>query len=249
MERSSSQTDAPSVRDRELWRRYVSERDPIVRGQLIERYLGTAQKIAAYLYGRRRDSSIDFSDYLQYARVGLIEAVDRFDPDVKASFDTFASYRIRGAILNGIRRYTEKSSQKAYRHEILRERAESLRDQAEAGTSEEMFEGLVDATIGLALGYILEDSSLWNADQDDRRSDPYRSLELKRLRERVVLIVDALPERERVIIRYHYYEQMEFTMVAEILGVTKGRVSQIHARALRLIQEAFESLERFQVSG
>ncbi len=248
MEKHLNQSNAPSVRDQELWHRFVASRDPAVRAQLIERYLGTAQKIAAYLYSRRRDSSIDFSDYLQYARVGLIEAVDRFNPAATASFDTYASYRIRGAILNGIRRYTEKSSQKAYRQTVLRERAESLRERAREAKSEEIFEDLVDTTIGLALGYILEDSSLWNAEETDRSSDPYQSLELKRLRERFALIVDALPERERTIIRYHYYEHMEFSMVAEIFGVSKGRVSQLHARALRLIREAFEHLERFQAS-
>jgi RNA polymerase sigma factor for flagellar operon FliA len=249
MEESSRHAEAPSVREQALWHRYVSERDPLVRGQIIERYLGIAQKMAAYLFSRRRDNSIDFADYLQYARVGLIEAIDRFNPDLNVSFATFASYRIRGAILNGIRRYTEQSSQKAYRQAVMRERTESLRERTPEHDAGAVFEELVDTTIGLALGYILEDSALWNAEQADRASDPYQSLELKRLQQRVGLIVEALPDRERMIIRYHYYEYMEFTMVAEILGVTKGRVSQIHARALRLIREAFESLERFQVSG
>ncbi len=248
MEKPSDQADVLPAPDQELWCRFVAGRDPALRGQLIERYLGTAKKMAAYLYGRRGDNSIDFSDYLQYARVGLIEAVDRFNPDLNASFDTFASYRVRGAILNGIRRYTEKSSQKAYRQVVLRERTESLRERSDDADPQEVFEDLVDTTIGLALGYILEDSSLWNAEQTDRASDPYQSLELKRLQERIALIVKALPDRERTIIRYHYYEHMEFSVVAEILGLSKGRISQLHARALRLIQEAFENLERFQVS-
>ena len=87
----------------------------------------------------------------------------------------------------------------------------------------------------------------WNPAGADTSQDPYRSVELDRVRARVHLLVDALPERERLIVQQHYFEHVEFQVIAEQLQVTKGRVAQLHARALRLIREGYESLAGFDL--
>jgi len=228
-----------------LWHRYVSTRDTEVREQLITRHLDTARKIAASLYANRINNTIDFSDYLQYARLGLIEAVDRFDPAHRASFTTFATYRIRGSILNGVEKATEKAAQHAQRKRAQRERVKSVREGADHPS--DAFSSMVDVAISLALGYLLEESGIWRPGNEDPGADPYRSLELKRLAERMGLIVQALPEREQLIIRYHYFQQMEFVAIGDVLGISKVRVSQLHARALKLIRDAYQALDRFDV--
>lgn len=233
-----------SVEETALWQRYVSTRDPNVRDQLVQRHLNTAQKIAASLYANRINNTIDFADYLQYARVGLLEAVDRYDPARAASFTTFATYRIRGSILNGVEKETEKAAQHAQRRRALRERLKSVREGVEPNDA---FTSMVDVAISLALGYLLEESGIWRPSGEDHAADPYRSLELKRLGERMVLIVKALPEREQLIVRYHYFEHMEFIAIAGLLGISKGRVSQLHARALKLIRDAYRAVDRFDV--
>jgi len=212
-------------------------------------------RIAAHLFGRRVGNAVAFDDYLQYARVGLLEAIDRYDPAREASFSTFAGYRIRGAILNGLEQTTELAAQVAQRrHSRLRERAHSieirdmpstLEDDSE-GTQLERFAGMVDMAILLAMGYVLEDNGEWNP-AGASVADPYRSVQLESVRARLVRLVDALPERERLIVRYHYFEHMEFQAIAEVLEVTKGRVSQLHARALQLIREGYEALEQFDL--
>lgn len=227
-----------------LWQRFVSTQDRDARTLLIERHLETARKIAASLYAKRADHTIAFNDYLQYARVGLIEAVDRYDPKREASFTTFAAYRIRGAILNGIEHASEQAAQYTQRKRAIRERLRSIREGSE---SNDAFSAMVDVAISLALGYILEESGLWRPGNEDQTADPYHSLEVKRLIERMAVIVAALPERERLIVRYHYFEYMEFVDIGELLGVSKGRVSQLHSRALKLIREAYQALDRFDV--
>lgn len=234
--------EQPGPDEVSLWREYVATRDPKVRIRLIERYLETAHRIAGYFFARRADRSADFHDYLQDARLGLIEALDRYDPNREAGFVTFASYRIRGAILNGLERNTERATQVAYRRRIERDRIESVTTESR-GT--EPFEGLVDMTIGLALGYALEDSGI--SAQQDPASDPYRAFELKRLRERLLLIVEALPERERLIVKWHYFERMDFKLIGLALKLSKGRISQLHARALVLIRKGLKSLDRFDL--
>lgn len=245
IEGRKTERDTASADEAALWVRYISTRDTDLRDQLIERHLETAKRIAATLYASRINNTIDFNDYLQYARVGLIEAVDRYDPGHNASFATYATYRIRGSILNGLEKATEKAAQHAQRQRALRERSKSVREGVDHPN--DAFSEMVDVAISLALGYLLEESGIWRPANEDQGADPYRSLELKRLVERMGLIVKALPEREQLIVRYHYFEQMEFVGISKVLGLSKGRVSQLHSRALKLIREAYRELDHFDL--
>jgi RNA polymerase sigma factor for flagellar operon FliA len=224
-----------------LWEEYRRARDPHVRHRLARLYLDMTHRIAAHLYGRRIGNAVAFDDYLQYARVGLLEAIDRYDSAREVKFATFAGHRIRGAVLNGLEHSTELAAQAAQRRHLrLRERAQSFE------SHDLEFAGMVDMAILLAMGYVLEDNGDWNP-AGAATADPYRSVELDRVRARLNRLVDALPERERLIVRYHYFEHMEFQAVGALLEVSKGRVSQLHARALQLIREGYEALEEFDL--
>jgi RNA polymerase sigma factor FliA len=227
-----------------LWQRYLSSQDGAARKLLIDRHLIVAQKVAAMLYASRYDDSVEFAEYLQYARVGLLEAIERYDPAREASFATFATYRIRGAILNGIERSTELATQRAQRRRLRRERLKSIHDDRDESEDDE-FGRMVDLTLKLAIGYLLEESGIWKAEEADRAADPYVSLEVKRLGERLSMLVAALPEREQQIVRYHYFEHKEFVEIGSVMGLSKGRVSQLHVRALRLLREGYDTLNRF----
>jgi RNA polymerase sigma factor FliA len=250
--------------ERSLWEEYGRTHQPETRRELVQRYMEMTHRIAAHLFGRRIGNAVAFDDYLQYARVGLLEAIDRFDPAREASFATFAGYRIRGAVLNGLEQTTELAAQAAQRrHSRLHERAHSLEsrdlsaadhsslagagiDAGSAGTQLERFSGMVDMAILLAMGYVLEDNGEWNP-AGASGADPYRTVQLEAVRTRLIRLVDALPRRERLIVRYHYFEHMEFQAIGAVLELSKGRVSQLHARALQLIREGYEALEQFDV--
>ncbi|MFL6573086.1 MAG: sigma-70 family RNA polymerase sigma factor [Burkholderiales bacterium] len=225
-----------------LWQTYLASRDAALRAKLIERYLPEVHKLAAHAYARRGPHSPEFGDYLQWARLGLVEAFDRYDPAREAAFMTFAGYRVRGAILNGLERATEGAAQWAHRKELEEERLDSM---LEAADDADALERLADVTLGLALGFALEDSGLSATAEG---FDPYRVLEVKRLRERLLVIVEALPERERRILKWHYFEHMDFKLIGAALGLSKGRISQLHARALKLMREGLRSIERFDLS-
>lgn len=243
--------DAESASDAALWQEYCQTHRPELRARLISRYLEMTHRIAAALYRRRVTNTVPFEDYLQLGRVGLLEAIDRYDPAREASFGTFATYRIRGAILNGLEKATESAAQAADRRRArIRERTQSfeLDEESREGPTGDLFAGMVDMTIMLAMGYVLEDDGRWNPAGAESAADPYRSLHLEHVRARLHMLVDALPERERLIVRSHYFEHMEFQAIAEMLEVTKGRVSQLHARALKLVREGYEGLEEFALS-
>lgn len=220
--------------ENELWRRLRSSRDAQARQQLVLRYLDLARRIAGMVYAKRKRLTADFEDYLQLARVGLLEAIDRFDPARNANFATFATYRIRGAVLNGLARASEIAAQTAqYRRTRLAERAASV-SEGSAPTASGPLEGMVDVVVGLALAFALDEHDPAEA----APTDPHRLYEVKQLSERLAQVVRGLPRRERLIIRHHYFEHLEFIEIGQRLGLSKGRVSQLHARALRLSREA-----------
>src|SRR4051812_16515172 len=114
----------------QLWTQFRASRDPGLRGRLIERYLPLARTAATRLFRVRADGSIPFADYLQYARLGLVEAIDGYDPSREASFETYSSYRIRGAMLNGLGHETELTAQRSFWRTRFAERLESLKPDA-----------------------------------------------------------------------------------------------------------------------
>jgi RNA polymerase sigma factor for flagellar operon FliA len=236
-------SDPDKASELALWRAYVAGRDPQLRIELIDRYLALARRIAGYLFAQRVDRNAQFDDYLQAARLGLLEALDRFDPERGVGFATFATYRIRGAILAEVERSTEAAAVAIHRSRREHERVADLVENHPGGS--DAFERLVDITVGLALGYALEDSGVA---QNHIAADPYRAVELKRLQERLRLIVEALPARERAIVRWHYFEYMDFKLVGEALGLSKGRISQLHVRALQLLRKGLEAIGQFDVS-
>jgi RNA polymerase sigma factor FliA len=244
---STAHTVPWTEEERKLWNEFFVARTPAMRAQLIQHYLGNAKRIAAFLYSKRPVDGVDFDDYLQYARMGLIEAIDRFDPSHGASFSTYAGYRIRGAILNGVESCTELNAVTAYRRRAARERVESVQVALLNETTEDPFYLMVEMALDLALGYLLEDSGL-HGDPDGKSADPYHVCELKFIQDRLKLVVEVLPERERAIIKGHYYEHMEFSTLAVTLGITKGRVSQLHARGLKLVRETYRAVGALDVS-
>lgn len=230
-----------------LWRRYRQDADTDARAKLLSLHMHYARVVAATYYGRRYHDEIEFGDYLQFASVGLLEAMERFDPDRGAQFRTFAARRMHGAILNGLERLTEKQQQIAASQRIRAERTDAVKDLARhrAGVGEgnvprgpqQLMQYVAEVGLGLALSWLLEGTSMI---EDPARAESipfYRSTELKQLRERLLALVEALPLQERTVIRSHYLQEVPFDQVAASMKLTKGRISQIHKQALLRLRQ------------
>jgi RNA polymerase sigma factor for flagellar operon FliA len=222
--------------DRARWREFAATRTAELRGELIDRYFGLAKITAARLYQRRVDNSVSFADYLQYARVGLVEAIDHYDPGREVPFEAFSSYRIKGAVLNGLESESELAAQRAFWSRRARDRFESLKSHETQGDRRASLEELVSLTVGLALSHVIEHDEGEIIDES-LASNPYAVTELAQLKRAVRSMLPSLPERERELIRRHYEEQVEFQQIAAEWGVTKGRVSQLHAQALQRLRQ------------
>ena len=208
------QDTARSTVDRAHWLEFVETRTVRMRDKLVERYLGLARAVAGRIFQRRGDDTVPFADYLQYARVGLVEAIDSFDPHRAVPFEAFSSFRIRGAILNGLTGESEIAAQRAFHARRLRATLDSPGKIVVELTSRYM-ELDESETIDESIG-----------------SNPFAVTELSQLQRAVRSMLVDLPERERDLIRRHYEEHVEFQQIAAEWGVTKGRVSQLHSQAL-----------------
>jgi RNA polymerase sigma factor for flagellar operon FliA len=231
-----------------LWREFAGSRDVGLRNQLVEAHLNLARTVAATLYRHRGSLKVEFGDYLQLATLGLIEAVDRFDVDRGVAFASFATMRVRGAVLNNLAGMSEQFQQLDLRRRLRQERIESLH--RSPGGQPDLFASLVDMAVGLALSHLLEGSGMLQLPDEGGTTYQqhfYDSTRERQLRETLARLVEALPDQERRVLRYHYFQNVAFTEIGDLMGVSKGRVSQIHRHALQLLREARgggQSLER-----
>lgn len=240
----------------ELWRRFADSGNAELRGRLIERYLPLTRAIAASLYAARVANDAEFADYMQYATMGLIEAVDAFDWRRGVRFNTFATYRIQGAIRNSIVNFSERREQVGLLVRLKHERLESIKAQGEGAApprrrrrDRARVQEMADVAVIWALSYLLDGSGMLAPRGESHYVEHfYDGVELQQLRARLVALVDALPDQERRVVKYHYFQNLEFTEIARMFGVTKGRISQVHKRALQLLREARSIADGFDVS-
>jgi RNA polymerase sigma factor for flagellar operon FliA len=220
-----------------MWERFVQLRDHCVRDQLVAAYIGFARMLAAKVYARRTHGDMEFADYLQYATVGLIEAVDRFDPCRGVLFESFAAPRITGAMLTGMESASEVQRQIAARKRVVSARVASL---SEAGAAvdgpESVFARLATMAIGLAVGFALEESGMYLEQDREYADNTYTGVELKQLQGRVKGALATLAPVQRRVIEAHYLQQMQFEELARDMGLTRGRISQIHKEALHKLR-------------
>ena len=198
-------------------------------------YTPLVRRLAKRVYARRVGAELEFADLVQLGTVALLEAIDRYTPARGVRFETFATYRIEGAMLNGLSSYSELQHQLAFRRELTRERAESLRSEDD-GAGRSALERLADLAIGLALGFSLE-AETGLTDEPSGPDNAYARVELEQLRKRLAELVEQLPAAERLVIFRHYFQQRPFDEIAHGQGLSKGRISQIHHAALRRLRE------------
>jgi len=193
------------------------------------RYTPLARALATRQLQRRRGFGIELSDMQQFAYEGLLHAIDRFDPLRGIPFGAFARRRILGSISDGASRMNEVDAQYSYRRRVEAERARSLT----ADTAADPVRSLAALVTGFAIGLMLEGTSLVEpADGADHRPDPYDSLALRELLSLLAREVARLPDREARIVRHHYEDGVSFAQIAQLLGISRGRVSQLHASAI-----------------
>lgn len=216
-----------------LWGRWQQERSTATRDALIIHYSPWARVVARDVYLRVYLMLDSWHDCVQNALIGLMDAIERFDPTRGVPFKPFARLRVRGAVFDGLRVlrnvHLELGHDAPFRAAAAKERVESFRGEE----GDDSLETFIAATVGLGLGFLLDMESMPGHMQP---ADAYAELEKAELSAAVSHSLDRLTERERMVVVLHYYHQLPFVEIAEQLAVTKGRVSQLHKSALERLR-------------
>lgn len=215
-----------------LWRRFRQGGDRDAQQLLFAQYAPWARAVARDVYRRVRIVQMDWADYSQNATLGLVEAMGRYDPERGVDFIAYAKPRVRGAVFNGLRAFMMESSQAQDGSARYQERLSSF-DESEP---EDLLGQLVASVSGLAVGFMLDSAAA------EELMQPNEAVEDAIDREQTGVLlraaVERLPEREELVVRLHYFQHMPFVDIAQLLGLTKGRISQIHKAAIERLRSS-----------
>jgi RNA polymerase sigma factor FliA len=235
-----------------LWREYRAKGDPAIRDRLIVTYAPLVKYVAGRL-GSGLPAHVDDEDLVSYGLLGLIGAIERYDPDRDVKFETYAIARIRGAIIDELRALDwVPRSVRSRARDIERAIAELEAKLGRVPSDEEIAAklGLTTDELDESLSEIGRSSiaaldELWtisgsSGDQvalidtieDPEAPDPQGSLSQTELREAIADAIARLPEREKLVVTLYYYEELTLREIGEVLGVTESRVSQLHTKAI-----------------
>lgn len=220
-----------------LWRTLLQSNDEDARRRVFDHYRPFAHKLAMAIFARRPPDNFERADVEQLAYEGLLQAIARYDPARNIAFESFARKRITGHIQTGLAAVSEGAAQYRYHRRAERERLRSLASPGLAQDSDPLTT-LAQLSSMIALGLITEATQEL---EPDRIADPqpsaYESLAWHELKQKVRQQISALPEREEYVVTQHYRNGVSFQQIAEILEISKSRVSQIHRSALLCLRE------------
>ena len=214
-----------------MWRRHMDAPSPASRTALFSHYRPFSLRVARDEWRRSGGHGCEREDFEQLATEGLLQAIDRFDALCQARFESYARLRIRGCILNGLAKASEASAQFSHRKRQERDRLRSLREATE--TAAPALDQLADLAVMVALGVLLQGHA-GEATHDTACDAPtaFETLAWNQLCDEIDRRVAQLPEKEALVIEQHYRHDLQFQQIAALLGVSKGRVSQLHASAI-----------------
>ena len=234
-----------------LWLDYRRTRDERLRQRLILTYAPLVKYVAGRL-GSGLPAHVDEGDLVSYGLLGLIGAIERYDPDRDTKFETYAIARIKGSIIDELRAMDwVPRSVRSRARDIERAIAELESKLGRAPSDEEIARqiGLTEGELEDSLTEISRTSiaaldELWTVSpggdqialidtiEDTQGPNPESALADTELREAVAESISRLPEREKLVITLYYYEELTLREIGEVLGVTESRVSQLHTKAI-----------------
>ena len=237
---------------KDLWKRYKETGDSRAREQLVVAY----SPLVKYVAGRMSSglpAHVEEADLISYGLEGLINAIERFDIDRDIKFETYAITRVKGQIIDALRKLDwVPRSVRARAREIERAHAKLEHRLQRTPNDEEIARELdisvdefQESLLRISNSTVVALDELWSVsdssgDQvslldtlhDPDAPDPEAVLDAAEVKDRLADAISALPEREKLVIALYYYENLTLREIGEVLGVTESRISQLHTKAV-----------------
>ncbi|HEY6428832.1 MAG TPA: FliA/WhiG family RNA polymerase sigma factor [Acidimicrobiales bacterium] len=236
-----------------LWAEFKQSGSQDLRNQLIVYYAPFVKYVAGRVLGGL-PRHFDEEDLVSYGIIGLIDAIERFEPERDLRFETYAIPRIKGAIIDELRSIdwvprSVRTKARAVEQAVSNLEATLRRTPTDSEVASELeltadeFHKVVRSisSVGvMALDEVMRsdrsERSTLGESLPDRGVGPVDTLETKESKRALVRAVDGMPERERTVLLMYYYDELTLSEIGEVLGVTESRVCQIHTKALRQLR-------------
>ena len=235
-----------------LWEQYHKKKTPQLREQLILEYAGVVNLVAGRL-SMYLGYTVEYDDLVGYGIFGLIDAIDKYDMAKNVKFETYASLRIRGAILDQIRKMDWIPRSVRQRQRKIDEAMKQIEMRTGKTASDEELAkqlGLTDeelcswqtqlkVTNVVSLNEFEENGPepMIDSAHPVRFSQPEEVVEEEELKEKLAESLELLTEKERRVIELYYYEDMTLKEISKILEVSESRISQLHTKALNKMRK------------
>ena len=236
--------------EEDIWKTYNSNKDPNLRNEIIIKYMPLVKHIVKKLIISDITQS-EYEDLINQGVIGLIDAIEKYQPSKGVKFETYATLRIRGEIIDYLRKkdWMPRSLKKKYRK--IEETVETLQQKYNREpTVEEITEacGLNETDVLKTLSYInvsninsleeaIENNFKLHAISDVELKNPEEEVLYKELKRKLANAIKNLPDKERLVITLYYYEDLNYKDISKILNLTESRISQIHTKAIKRIRE------------
>jgi RNA polymerase sigma factor for flagellar operon FliA len=253
--------DDQAAQTQRLWAKYKGSGERADRDRLILVYAPLVKYVASRV-AVGLPQNVEQGDLVSYGMFGLIDAIEKFDPERGYKFETYAISRIRGAILDELRsidwvprsvRAKARALEQAYaklENELRRTPTEEeialeldlTDDQLQTTLSQISFIGL--AALDEVLGGERNEGMTLGDTVADVREGPVAAFEVVEMKEILADAVNGMPEREKLVLTLYYYEGLTLAEIGRVLGVTESRVCQIHTKAVLQLRSRLQATER-----
>ncbi len=231
-----------------LWETFKANADPSIRERLIIHYSPLVKYVAGRV-GAGLPRSVDQGDLASYGLFGLIDAIDRFEPERGFKFETYAINRIKGAILDELRALDWVPRSVRSRARLIENGITELEHKFQRNPTEEELAKHIDMDLDDLHGALAEigrsgmaaldefvsgesQTSMGEMLADATGVSPESAFQAEETRRGLVDAINRLPNRERLVVTLYYYEGMTLAEIGDVLGVTESRVCQIHAKTM-----------------
>ena len=227
------------------------EQQPNVESLIVDN-MNLVKKIAWHMHGRVR-ASIEIEDLMQIGYFGLVTAAQKYSPKEGATFASYAVLRIRGAIVDHLRKSSNLCRTTIQMQQKQKKAVEALsvqlqREPVPSEIAEKMglnldeyreWEKAFNANIHQSLDEVYDEYSMWFVSKD---STPEENLDRSQLKDILKVALKELPKKEAMVIQLYYVEELNVYEIAEVMEITTGRVSQIKKSAVSLLRENINKL-------
>ncbi len=239
------------VSKEKLWEMYQTKQTPELREQIILEYAPLVKVVAGRL-SMYLGYNVEYDDLVSYGVFGLIDAIDKFDTEKEVKFETYASLRIRGAILDQIRKMdwiprTVRQKQKKIDEAIKRVEMQTGKTALDEEVARELgvsdgelleWQSQLKVTNLVSLNEFIEQGTepVMDARHNSHFIQPEEQVQETELKEKLKEAMELLTEKEKKVILLYYYEDLTLKEISRVLEVSESRISQLHTKALSKMQ-------------